>query len=98
MKYQRRRLKHMKPHKPGVVRWGHLKEINRRIHVGTKAWEGYPLRLKHLTSWRAAHLQNPHTHVQMYGTAGGVRPSSDLKLKGPVSKIRYLQLYGVLKK
>ena len=97
MAYAKRRLTHMTRHSK-AVRWGHLAEIDRRLRVGSQSWDAMPLRLKHLSAWRAAHIGHPHTHVRMYGTAGGVRPSSDLRLRGPVSKIRYLQLYGVLRK
>ena len=89
MKYSKRGLRHMKPYKPGIVRWGHLKEIDRRVHVGTKTWLKWPLRLQHLSSWRAMHLfpggKKAHMPVRMYSRRYGLAPSSDLPLLGKQS-------------
>ena len=76
------------------VRWGYVREIDKRIHVGTKRWRGLPNRLKHLSAWRYMHKLNStrkdaHQPVRMYGTRHRVRPSSDLHLFGKVSKTAY---------
>jgi len=74
------------------VRWGHLHEIDRRIHVGTPAWQGMKLRLRHLSSWRRMHkISGGHGPVRMYGTRHKVRPSSNLRLTGRVSKLAYIK-------
>lgn len=75
-----------------AVRWGHLHELDRRIRVGTKRWEALPNRLKHLSAWRAMHKfsRAGHASVRGYGTRHRVRPSSDLRLKGKVSKVAYV--------
>jgi hypothetical protein len=91
--------------KPKGVRWGKMREIDKRIHVGTGAWEGMPRRLKHLTSWRRMHMlpggKAAHMPVRMYGTRAKVRPSSNLRLKGyknkgrsGPSKLGYIQRKG----
>lgn len=68
-------------------RWGRLTEIDKRIHVGTKTWDGLPNRLRHLTAWRRMNSKG-HMPVRMAGTRMKVRPSSNMNLK---TKLRYVQ-------
>ncbi|MBW1953233.1 MAG: hypothetical protein JRI66_09150 [Deltaproteobacteria bacterium] len=79
------------------VRWGHLYELDRRIHVGTEAWKRLPRRLRHLSAWRRMHMQpKGHASVRAYGTRHRVRPSSNLRLTGRVSKLAYLKRKGLV--
>lgn len=76
------------------VRWGHVVELDKRFRVGSPGYKSYPNRLKHLHAWREAHaLAKKHTPVRMYGTRHAVRPSSNLRLTGKVSKERLVKKY-----
>ena len=79
--------------KPRGVRWGKVREIDYRIKVGSATWGKMPRRLKHLTSWRRMHQlpggKKAHMPVRMYGVRHKVRPSSNLRLNGRVSKLAY---------
>ncbi len=91
--------------KPAGVRWGKMKEVDKRIKVGSPAWKGMPKRLRELTAWRRMHMlpggKKAHIYVRMYGTRAKVRPSSNLRLtsikkkgwSGP-SKIGYIKVNG----
>lgn len=81
------------------VRWGHVKEIDYRIKVGTKTWKGLPHRMKQLTAWRRMHMlpggKGAHNPVRMFGTRHKVRPSSNLPLSGrKASKLGYIKRKG----
>ena len=84
-----------------TVRWGHVDQI-KHVHsvldrryskvVPTKSFTALPLRLKHLSAWRAMHLfPGGHETPQMVGTRAQVRPSSNLSLK---QKLKYLKKRG----
>lgn len=74
------------------VRWAHLHELDRRIHVGTRKFRTLPLRIKHLMAWRRMHkVAGSHLPIRMYGTRHRTRPSSNLRLEGKVSKVAYTQ-------
>lgn len=65
-----------------AVRWGHVRELDRRMRVGSPGYRTLPARLKHLMSWRAMHLVgNGHASVRGYATQKRTRPSSDLPLR-----------------
>jgi hypothetical protein len=68
-------------------RWGEIKEIDRRIHVGTAAFRSLPRRIKHLMAWRRMNSLG-HMPVRMYGTRIGIRPSSDIPLKLKIAYCR----------
>lgn len=72
-------------------RWGRVAELDRRIRVGSQTWKALPNRLKHLSSWRRAHMFGGHMPVRMYGTRHKIRPSSNLRLTGRVSKLAFIQ-------
>jgi hypothetical protein len=74
-------------------RWGNLSELDRRFRVGSPGYNAYPTRLKHLHSWRTMHALtgNDHMPVRMYGTRHQVRPSSNLRLRGKVSKEAFVK-------
>jgi len=68
------------------VRWGHVREIDRRAHVGTPAW--YRLhqetRLQHLSAWRRLHMLRTHQGVRREANRRGVSPSSDTTVEQKV--------------
>lgn len=70
------------PVKPPGVRWGKVRELNRSVHVGTPRFKTYyPVRLRHLSSWRRAHALGSHRSVSTWARYRGVSPSSDMPLK-----------------
>lgn len=63
------------------VRWGRVRELDRRFRVGSPGYQGYPNRLKHLHAWRQMHaVVGGHMPVRMAGTRAKIRPSSDMPL------------------
>lgn len=65
--------------KPLGVRWGRVKELDKRIHVGTDTWKtAYPLRLQMLSAWRRLHKLRDHKKIRMAARALGVKPSSNM--------------------
>lgn len=70
------------------IRWGRLAEIDRRLRVGTKNWNALPLRLRHLSSWRADHLVGSHKSIRSFARYKGKKPSSDIVL---TDKINYFK-------
>jgi len=62
------------------VRWGHVHEINPKARVKNDEFTQQPLRLRHLTAWRAAHALASHNTVRRYARSQGVKPSSNLSL------------------
>jgi hypothetical protein len=75
-------------------RWGRVREIG--ATVGSAAWQAYPGRLKHLSAWRYAHLLGDHDSIRRYARRNDVAPTSDLHIRGPVSKLDYLRRKGGL--
>ena len=75
-----------------IPRWGRVKEIGEI--VGSPGWKAYPARLKHLSAWRYAHLLGSHDDVHNYASARKVSPSSDLRIRGKVSKLNYIKTAG----
>lgn len=73
------------------VRWGHVHELDRRLHVGSTKWkERLPNRLKHLSAWRYLHLLGRHKQIQNRARRKGVKPSSDLTLRQKIKVARDL--------
>jgi len=70
------------------VRWGHVSELDRRLHVGTPAWREMPRRLRHLSAWRRLHTLDDHHTIHRAAARIGVRPSSNLKLRDKVSLVK----------
>ena len=77
--------------KRSKVRWGRVREIKHVGRVGDANYNALPLRLKHLSAWRAMHRLAKHASVRGYGTRNKVRPSSNLRLTGKVSKTAFIQ-------
>lgn len=75
-------------------RWGHLHEIRHVKKVPSKEFFALPRRLKHLAAWRRMHMTpGKHGRVRAYGTAHGVRPSSNLRLKGKPGKLHFISRF-----
>jgi len=72
------------------VRWGRIKELDLRFRPGSPGYNNYPLRLKHLHSWRTMHAvsEHGHTSVRMSGTRQAIRPSSNMPLEKKNEYIR----------
>jgi hypothetical protein len=68
-------------------RWGSVAEIDKRIHVGTEAFQALPKRLQHLSAWRRMNSQG-HAPVQAHGTLKKTRPSSNLSLKEKLAYVK----------
>jgi len=82
------------------VRWGHVHELRSipRVTVGAaggmqKLAAGFkraPHRLKHLSAWRRMHMLGSHASIRTYARIHGMKPSSNLKIQGSPSKLRYI--------
>jgi hypothetical protein len=71
--------RHLKK-KPAGVRWAKLRELDRRIKIGSATFNKLPYRIRQLSAWRADHLSNSHRNVRAYARKKGVKPSSDITL------------------
>ena len=68
------------------VRWGHVHELDKRIHVGTEVFRRrYPPRLQKLAAWRNLHRTRTHKQVSRIGRKYGAKPSSNMTLRQMVA-------------
>lgn len=68
---------------PPGRKWGSLREYSQRIHVGGKAWDKLPYRLKQLSAYRADHhpaIVKGHLPIRRYARKRGVGLSSAITL------------------
>jgi hypothetical protein len=69
------------------TRWGHVAEIDRRVRVGTVAFQAQPERLQQLQAWRAMHALRSHNAIRQYARRREIKPSSDLPLPAKVAYV-----------
>lgn len=70
-----------------ATRWGSVRELDRRVRVGTPAFRSQPKRLQQLQSWRAMHALRSHDTIRRYARRQNVKPSSDLSLSRKIAYV-----------